>query len=259
MDTGGRLYNIVLSKEILEAITLHALSNEKEEVAGLLLGNWVQERSKPLEFTGFVYKFCALPRVDRKKDRVEVCDEDLVKVQEAHQNSGVNVIGWFHSHPHMTSFPSHVDLSTQKRFQQLDKRFFGIISSCFNKSSSGIEVIAFQTGEENDLVDVPLQIDDCQHSRRIRFLKDGDNRCQNKFDSRMHVLKVAFQEEKDRYRKYLKASQSSDSYTTYVHLTYQQSLTTLIEYSLDPNTRLIKDRIADRKRELELLSNSYMD
>jgi len=97
MDTGGRLYNIVLSKEILEAITLHALSNEKEEVAGLLLGSWVQERSKPLEFTGFVYKFCALPRVDRKKDRVEVCDEDLVKVQEAHQNSGVNVIGWFHS------------------------------------------------------------------------------------------------------------------------------------------------------------------
>lgn len=43
MDIGGRLSNIVLSKEILEAITLHALSNEKEEVAGLLLGNWVRK------------------------------------------------------------------------------------------------------------------------------------------------------------------------------------------------------------------------
>lgn len=159
----------------------------------------------------------------------------------------------------MTPFPSHVDLSTQKRFQQLDKKFFGIISSCFNKSSSGIEVIAFQTGEENDLIDVPLHVDDRQRTRRIRFLEEGDNRCQNKFDSRMNVLNVAFQEEKARYRKFIKASESSDSYTTYVHLTYQQSLTTLIEYSLDPNVRLIKDRIADRKRELELLSNSCID
>ncbi|XP_024543359.1 lys-63-specific deubiquitinase BRCC36-like [Selaginella moellendorffii] len=30
------------------------------------------------------------------------------------------VIGWYHSHPHITVLPSHVDLRTQQSFQMLD-------------------------------------------------------------------------------------------------------------------------------------------
>ena len=39
----------------------------------------------------------------------------------------VRVIGWYHSHPHITVLPSHVDVRTQASYQQLDAGFIGII------------------------------------------------------------------------------------------------------------------------------------
>ena len=45
----------------------------------------------------------------------------------------VRVIGWYHSHPHITVLPSHVDVATQASYQQLDAGFIGIIFSTFNQ------------------------------------------------------------------------------------------------------------------------------
>jgi proteasome lid subunit RPN8/RPN11 len=42
------------------------------------------------------------------------------------------VIGWVHSHPHITSLPSHVDLATQAAYQQLDASFVGLIVAVFD-------------------------------------------------------------------------------------------------------------------------------
>lgn len=48
------------------------------------------------------------------------------------------MIGWYHSHPHITIHPSHVDVRTQFMYQYLDKGFFGIILSCFSSDSSTV-------------------------------------------------------------------------------------------------------------------------
>ena len=40
-------------------------------------------------------------------------------------------MGWYHSHPHITAAPSHVDVRTQRAYQVLDDRFVGIIAACF--------------------------------------------------------------------------------------------------------------------------------
>jgi len=69
------------------------------------------------------------------------------------------VIGWYHSHPHITVFPSHVgellehmlpkdqhlidmdsllDLRTQLSQQLMDDKFFGIIVSCFNSHNDNV-------------------------------------------------------------------------------------------------------------------------
>ncbi len=54
------------------------------------------------------------------------------------QQGGVRtrVIGWYHSHPHITVLPSHVDIKTQATYQMLDDGFVGLIFSTFNQASS---------------------------------------------------------------------------------------------------------------------------
>ena len=38
----------------------------------------------------------------------------------------------YHSHPHITVLPSHVDVRTQAAYQQLDQGFVGVIISAFS-------------------------------------------------------------------------------------------------------------------------------
>ena len=54
------------------------------------------------------------------------------KLSEGSQTK-VRVIGWYHSHPHITVLPSHVDVRTQGSYQMLDEGFIGIILSTFNQ------------------------------------------------------------------------------------------------------------------------------
>uniref|UniRef100_A0A7N0RGP5 MPN domain-containing protein n=1 Tax=Kalanchoe fedtschenkoi TaxID=63787 RepID=A0A7N0RGP5_KALFE len=60
------------------------------------------------------------------------------------------VIGWYHSHPHITVLPSHVDVRTQAMYQLLDSGFIGLIFSCFSEDVTKvgrIQVIAFQSSD----------------------------------------------------------------------------------------------------------------
>ncbi|GAY60038.1 hypothetical protein WN943_022434 [Citrus x changshan-huyou] len=66
------------------------------------------------------------------------------------------VIGWYHSHPHITVLPSHVDVRTQAMYQLLDTGFIGLIFSCFSEDANKvgrIQVIAFQSsdGKQNHI------------------------------------------------------------------------------------------------------------
>ena len=73
------------------------------------------------------------------QDRVEASPEQLAsamavaeKLSERSQTK-LRVIGWYHSHPHITVLPSHVDVRTQGSYQMLDDGFIGIILSTFNQ------------------------------------------------------------------------------------------------------------------------------
>lgn len=57
------------------------------------------------------------------------------------------VIGWYHSHPHITVLPSAVDVRTQSTYQLLDEGFVGLIFSVFDQDRervSRVQVVAFQ-------------------------------------------------------------------------------------------------------------------
>ena len=73
----------------------------------------------------------------------------------------LNIIGWYHSHPHITVFPSNVDIKTQLLYQTMDKKFIGLIVSVFNQNKKTfldtIELIGFQSADDH-FVKIPINI-----------------------------------------------------------------------------------------------------
>uniref|UniRef100_A0A0D9R2H7 Lys-63-specific deubiquitinase n=1 Tax=Chlorocebus sabaeus TaxID=60711 RepID=A0A0D9R2H7_CHLSB len=134
----------------------HALSTEKEEVMGLCIGELNDDPSRSdskFAYTGtemrtvaekvdavrivHIHSVIILRRSDKRKDRVEISPEQLSAAStETHRlaeltGRPMRVVGWYHSHPHITVWPSHVDVRTQAMYQMMDQGFVGLIFSCF--------------------------------------------------------------------------------------------------------------------------------
>ncbi|KAI8974723.1 JAB1/Mov34/MPN/PAD-1 ubiquitin protease-domain-containing protein [Pilobolus umbonatus] len=172
------LYKVYLPTEIYQVMLTHAYSTENEEVIGMLIGYWEKvENSNPFvpsKVVAHIRSLSLLSRSDKRKDRVEIAPEDLhmaaVEAEAYGQKTGqpMVVVGWYHSHPHITVFPSHVDLNTQYTQQFMDDRFFGIIISCFDSSSHHAEktsITCFQSlsslQNNHKRVNIPLEIIPC--------------------------------------------------------------------------------------------------
>lgn len=93
-------------------------------------------------------------RTDRRKDRVESSSAQLAEASQAAEAAQLatgkrtRIIGWYHSHPHITALPSAVDVKTQATYQQLDAGFVGLIFSVFNADSehrNSVQTVAFQS------------------------------------------------------------------------------------------------------------------
>ncbi|XP_048140329.1 lys-63-specific deubiquitinase BRCC36-like isoform X2 [Rhodamnia argentea] len=106
--------------------------------------------------TALIWGASPQKRSDRQKDRVETNPEQLAAAsalaEEMTMSTGrtTRVIGWYHSHPHITVLPSHVDVRTQAMYQLLDSGFIGLIFSCFSEDINKvgrIQVIAFQSSD----------------------------------------------------------------------------------------------------------------
>uniref|UniRef100_A0A8C0PK09 Lys-63-specific deubiquitinase n=2 Tax=Canis lupus familiaris TaxID=9615 RepID=A0A8C0PK09_CANLF len=133
----------------------HALSTEKEEVTGLCIGELNDDTRSDSKFTYtgteirtvaekvdtvrivHVHSVIILRRSGKRKDRVEISPEQLsVASTEAERlaeltGRPVRVVGWYHSHPPITVWPSHVDVRTQAMYQMMDQGFVGLIFPCF--------------------------------------------------------------------------------------------------------------------------------
>ncbi|KAK4590432.1 hypothetical protein RGQ29_020835 [Quercus rubra] len=151
---------VKMSEEVWLTCLTHALSTETEEIMGLLLGDI--EYSKNGSVTALIWGASPQTRSDRRKDRVETNPEQLAaasaKAERMSTLAGrtTRVIGWYHSHPHITVLPSHVDVRTQAMYQLLDAGFIGLIFSCFSEDANKvgrIQVIAFQSsdGKQNNV------------------------------------------------------------------------------------------------------------
>jgi proteasome lid subunit RPN8/RPN11 len=99
-----------------------------------------------------------LPRNDKRPDRVEIAPEQLAEA--AQQVEAMKpwwpkalpeprLVGWYHSHPHITVLPSAVDIATQKVFEQMSTTWVGLIYAVFNRDARRVsdryQLIAFMS------------------------------------------------------------------------------------------------------------------
>ncbi|CAI7908088.1 unnamed protein product, partial [Closterium sp. NIES-54] len=156
------LTEVVVSSEVWLTCTTHALSTEAEEIMGLLLGDiHYDHNGRTPVVSAKIWGAAPQVRADRRKDRVETTPEQLAAASaEAERMSAATgmrtrVIGWYHSHPHITVHPSHVDVHTQGMYQMLDEGFVGLIFSAFNRASlhaqaGQLQAVAFQSVSARD-------------------------------------------------------------------------------------------------------------
>lgn len=145
---------VQLSESVYQDCLAHALMTEREEVMGLLLGaSSIEADVAQVK----VWSSMTLLRSDKRPDRCEISPEQLVEAAQAAETisaeTGVvtRVVGWYHSHPHITALPSHVDLRTQSQYQAMEATFVGLIFGVFNAGldpgTQLIEVAAFRAVE----------------------------------------------------------------------------------------------------------------
>ncbi|VDM05900.1 unnamed protein product [Schistocephalus solidus] len=81
----------------------------------------------------------------------------------------VCAVGWYHSHPHITPFPSHVDLRTQCNFQRMDRNFIGLIFSVnvhqANSPGQVVSLLGFQSASEQQEKRLKVRIQPLSNSK----------------------------------------------------------------------------------------------
>ncbi|EHH61371.1 hypothetical protein EGM_19371 [Macaca fascicularis] len=206
----------------------HALSTEKEEVMGLCIGEVSSSVSLDSKFayTGtemrtvaekvdavrivHIHSVIILRRSDKRKDRVEISPEQLSAASTEAEISllthrlaeltgrPMRVVGWYHSHPHITVWPSHVDVRTQAMYQMMDQGFVGLIFSCFiedkNTKTGRVLYTCFQSiqaqkSSEYERIEIPIHI--------VPHVTIGKV-C---LESAVQLPKILCQEEQDAYRR----------------------------------------------------------
>jgi BRCA1/BRCA2-containing complex subunit 3 len=201
-----------------------------------------------------------LSRKDRKKDRVEVGYQDLALASTIAEKfsslDGVpqTVVGWYHSHPHITAMPSHVDVRTQGHYQQLDVGFIGLIFSVFDRGR--LEICAFQSRGSGG-----SNVGDCQWATveiPIVILQESlpptmSGEVHLSSENNVALLAVLLNEDKQIFHAISGSSNPSESDLTRVFNVYQSSLLHLVDLQLAPTLAALRSRRLTLERQRDLL------
>jgi proteasome lid subunit RPN8/RPN11 len=105
----GNETTLWISEHLAEKIRLHGAETYPHECCGALLG-----RDSELQSQQAVREVLDLfPLVNRREDsprnRFSVTAEDVLDADKAAQAQGLDVVGWYHSHPDHPARPSQYD------------------------------------------------------------------------------------------------------------------------------------------------------
>jgi proteasome lid subunit RPN8/RPN11 len=94
--------NLIIGKELADKIRAHGAETYPYECCGALLG-----KDDPREIRGL------FPMINRRDDsprnRFSVTPQDVIDAEKAARQQGLDVVGWYHSHPDHPARPSQYD------------------------------------------------------------------------------------------------------------------------------------------------------
>jgi len=208
-----------------------------------------------------------LTRSDKRPDRCEISEIQLANAsQEAERLSAeigrtVRIVGWYHSHPHITVLPSHVDVRTQGSWQMMDSCFVGLIFSVFNEENDKamrLQLTAFQAAEVlNPLggqqtfeqVEVPLRVVSDGWPSEILGVRSPSYM--------VELIKVLSQEEKTAMNQAMERAEEqapgNPLMVNYHHAVYDKCLAKLLEFGCLPLQEHFRGMLAANEAKLAML------
>ncbi|NXN81170.1 BRCC3 deubiquitinase, partial [Bombycilla garrulus] len=285
----------------------HALSTEKEEVMGLCIGEVPPAEGRPRGGAGggaalispvcrqvdtsrivHIHSVIILRRSDKRKDRVEISPEQLsaasTEAEMLAETTGrpMRVVGWYHSHPHITVWPSHVDVRTQAMYQMMDQGFVGLIFSCFiedkNTKTGRILYTCFQSiqaqkSSDPQVCTFTIKIQDKYVDMKCFSLPVSSGVCSQKYErieipihvvphetigkvcleSAVELPKILCQEEQDAYRR-IHSLTHLDSVTK-IHngSVFTKNLCSQMSAISGPLLQWLEDRLEQNKQRVQEL------
>ncbi|MCS7125854.1 MAG: Mov34/MPN/PAD-1 family protein [Aigarchaeota archaeon] len=105
-----RIYPLALGKAVK-----YSLMDLEREVAGLLIGRY-EKKQDILEI------WDAISGNQKSSSAFVALDEEVMAITFewlSQERPGLNIVGWYHSHPGFDLFLSTIDIETQKRYQMM--------------------------------------------------------------------------------------------------------------------------------------------
>ncbi|XP_075369511.1 lys-63-specific deubiquitinase BRCC36 isoform X2 [Mycteria americana] len=224
-----------------------------------------------------IHSVIILRRSDKRKDRVEISPEQLsaasteAEISFSRDSSKLagevvclgplfmlaemtgrpmRVVGWYHSHPHITVWPSHVDVRTQAMYQMMDQGFVGLIFSCFiedkNTKTGRILYTCFQSiqaqkSSEYERIEIPIHVVPHETIGKVCL------------ESAVELPKILCQEEQDAYRR-IHSLTHLDSVTK-IHngSVFTKNLCSQMSAISGPLLQWLEDRLEQNKQRVQEL------
>ena len=98
---------IQLSEDLQQEIAVHGERDYPHECCGLLLGSLASDGVKTV---GEVYPISNAREEQAKRNRFLIRPEELMRGERYAQTKGLEVVGFYHSHPDHPAVPSQYDL-----------------------------------------------------------------------------------------------------------------------------------------------------
>ncbi len=95
---------LYLSKQLKQEIETRAVESYPHECCGALLGDDRKSRREALHVFPLVNR-----REDSPRNRFSITPEDFRAAEQAARARGLELIGWYHSHPDHPALPSEYD------------------------------------------------------------------------------------------------------------------------------------------------------
>ena len=95
---------LVLTEELAERVRAHATESYPHECCGALLGIEREDARELLEVFPLVNR-----REDSPRNRFSIAPDDFRAAEQAAAERGLELVGWYHSHPDHPARPSEYD------------------------------------------------------------------------------------------------------------------------------------------------------